>query len=86
MDDASLRYHSEMTVYFYIPECMHTQILTEIHRERKHEENEKIRSHMKSLEKNQDDNQKMYDAVATTPRSFIQRMVKQQIKLNNQRS
>ena len=63
MDDASLRYHSEMTVYFYIPECMHTQILTEIHRERKHEENEKIRSNMKSLEKNQDDNQKMYDAV-----------------------
>ena len=33
------------------------------HRERKQEENEKIRSNMKSLENNQDDNQKMYDAM-----------------------
>ena len=39
------------------------RLLTEIHRERKQEENEKIRSNMKSLENNQDDNQKMYDAM-----------------------
>ena len=35
------------------------RLLTEIHRERKQEENEKIRSNMKSLENNQDDNQKI---------------------------
>ena len=39
------------------------RILTEIHRERKIEENMKMRTIMSHLENNQDENQRMYDAV-----------------------
>ena len=39
------------------------RIMTEIHRERKKEENVKVRAFMQSLINNQNENQRMYEAV-----------------------
>ena len=39
------------------------RIMTEIHRERKQEENLKVRTFMQSLINNQNENQRMYEAV-----------------------
>ena len=39
------------------------RIMTEIHRERKQEENVKVRTFMQSLINNQNENQRMYEAV-----------------------